>query len=230
MAADTQLQYLEKIKQSTGGLNPIQQTEYQNLLAAQPQVSSATSFDPVSQAQKLLEFQKQANQPAITSLQAQKEPLKLQYENIIAQLKGTQETQVSTAQKVAGQEFGYRGIPLSSTAFGEYLAGKVNPLQQYFANQIQETGYQQQKGLTDIDQLIAQLQSGDSASALSNAIQILGLQQQQTLSEKEFGLKEQIANKPQDQFATLGEGSTLFNLATGQPLCTAPKTYKGENT
>ena len=95
-----------------------------------------------------------------------------------------------------------------------------------------------------IQNAIAQLQAGGGSQAIQNALQIfqlnqaeaarqqeLAFQQQQaeragTLAQAQFEFQKQQTQIPQSQFTTLGEGSTLFNLLTGQPIFTAPKTYK----
>ena len=286
---DTRLQMLEKIGQSTGGRNPSQEGEYQELLRqSQPQISNAASFaqapviDPVAQAQKLREFNIQSNQPQISSLQAQipeveqkfgaeqtrlageKAPLTQRYNNIIDQLTQRETKDISAVQRRTGQEFGYRGIPASSTLYLDELSRAESPIRQAYGGQIKDVGFEREGALRNIDQLMASLagqsteakrtvqnaigalQSGDPASAIQGAMQILQLQQQagqnqtqnllaqqqQGLREREFGLQEQIANRPkeQDQFATLSKGSTLFNLLTGQPIYTAPTGAGGLNT
>ena len=234
----------------------------------------APTVDPIAQAQKLLEFQRQANQPAISSLQAQipeidqrtaqesarlqgeKEPLKQRYQSIIDQLTGREKQDIGLAQQRTSREFGYRGIPASSTLYLDELQRAESPIRQAYGGQIKDVGFEQEQSLRGIDQLLASLgnqgieqkrgianamaalQSGDPSQAIQGAMQILQMQQQQGqfqqqqgLAEKEFGLKREIANRPQqqDQFAQLGEGSTLFNLLTGQPMYTAPKTYKPED-
>ena len=63
-------------------------------------------------------------------------------------------------------------------------------------------------------------------------------QQDQDLQKQAFqlqlygqGIPSTYGTKPassslSDSFTSLGEGSTLFNLLTGQPVYTAPKQYK----
>ena len=237
------------------------------------------TIDPIAQAQKLREFNVQSNQPAISSLQQQipeieqkfgaesarltgeKAPLTERYNNIIDQLTQRETKDITAAQRRTGQEFGYRGIPASSTLYLDELSRAESPIRQAYGGQIKDVGFEREGALRGIDQLISSLagqsteakrtvqnalgalQSGDPASAIQGAMQILQLQQQaaqnqtqntlaqqqQGLSERELGLK--YAPQPEDPFArfkTVGEGQTLFDLISGKPAYTAPKTYKAE--
>ena len=236
--------YLLAVGQS-GDLNPAQATELENQLRSegiQFEKSSsvkgtrivpgfggagAPQLDPIAQAQKFLEFQRQANQPAISSLQAslpeteqrfatertrlggEKEPLKQRYQNIIDQLTGREKADVALAQQRTGREFGYRGIPASSTLFLDELMRAESPIRQAYGGQIKDVGFERETGLRGIDQLlsqlagqsveakrtiqnaIAQLQSGDPGSALQAAMSILSLQQNQAQFQQSQELQRQ---------------------------------------
>lgn len=249
--ADSELEQLAKSDR-----NPVQEGRYKELLAQSNlgyfqggNESNTTQFrafaggggglsggattDPIAQAQKLLAFQQQANQPQIASLQAQlpeieqkygaesarltgeKEPLKQRYQNIIDQLTGREKADIGMAQQRTSREFGYRGIPASSTLFLDELQRAESPIRQQYGGQIKEVGLEQETGLRGIDQLlsqlagqsveskrvvqnaIAQLQSGNPGDAIQGAMQILQLQeqqrqfgQQQTLAQQQQGLRE----------------------------------------
>ena len=287
---DTRLEQLAKTDR-----NPVEETEYRQLLqqsnvpyfkggnlsttgqfqqfAAGAPFGAGGGFDPIAQAQKLLEFQRQANQPAISSLQAsipeteqrfateqtrlagEKEPLKQRYANIIDQLTGREKQDVALAQQRTGREFGYRGIPASSTLFLDELQRAESPIRQAYGGQIKEVGLEQEAGLRGIDQLltqlagqsveakrtiqnaIGQLQSGDPGSALQAAMSILSLQQnqaqfkqQQALSERELteykipSLTKKETVDPYKQFLKVGEGESVFDLATLQAIYNKGKT------
>lgn len=255
---------------------------FQALPGQTPSSGGSSTPDPVEQAKKLQQFNIEANQPHIQSLQAsipeteqkfaseqqrllgEKAPLQERYKSLLDQIKHRETQDITAVQRRQSQEFGYRGIPASSTLFLDEQMKAESPIRQAYAGQIKDTGLAQEDSLRGIDELVSklagqsveakrtiqnaigQLQSGDPASAIQGAMQILQMQQQQSqfqtttelqrqqqaLQEREFGLQEQIANRPQqqDQFATIGEGSTLFNLLTGQPMYTAPKTYKPSDT
>ena len=96
-----------------------------------------------------------------------------------------------------------------------------------------------------IRNVIANLQSGAGNASIEDAIKQLQMQEERRQFDEKSVLSKaqqetqrrladaQIANynKPAEtdpfkQFRTLGEGQTLVNLNTGQPIYTAPKTYK----
>ncbi|HLG40295.1 MAG TPA: hypothetical protein VI461_11535 [Chitinophagaceae bacterium] len=275
--ADTELQQLAKTDR-----NPVQETRYQELLRQQQgqqqqaQQQIQAMYDPIANAQKLQQFQVQQNQPAITSLQqsipetqqkfqttrsqieGQVQPLKQRYSNLLDELKRRETVDTQSAQLATAQEYGKRGIPLSSGAYSQALSQKTTPISQFYTGQIKDTSLAQEEGLMGIQNLlgnlagqeteatrgiqnaIAQLQSGDPASAIQGALSIINMQQQQSqfqaqqgLQQQQLGLQERelaarLQPQPQqkEQFATIGEGSTLFDLLAGRPLYTAPKTYK----
>mgnify|MGYP001578608718 CR=1 FL=1 len=235
------------------------------------------SFDPLGLARQLRGFAIESNQPQISSLQAQipeveqryaqesarltgeKEPLKQRYANIIDQLTGREKADIGLAQQRTGREFGYRGIPASSSLYLDELQRAESPIRQTYGGQIKEVGLAQETGLRGIDQMlsqlagqsteakrtiqnaIGQLQSGNTGDALQGAMQILGLQQQQSqfqtqntlaqqqqsLREREFGLQEKLATQKQESpYMTLGEGESLFNIKSLQEVFKNPKTFK----
>ncbi len=191
--------------------------------------ASAPAIDPFAQAQRILEFQRQANQPRISSLQAQipeirsryegeqqrvlteKEPLKQRYQSIIDELKRRETIDVSAAQRRTAQEFGARGIPLSSTLHQDELIRAESPIRQAYGGQIKDVGFEQEASLRNLDTLasnlktqgvdaelqiqdaISLLQAGNPESAIAGAMQLLGLQQQAAQFEANLGLqKEQL--------------------------------------
>ena len=192
-----------------------------------------------------------------TRLSGEKEPLKQRYKTIIDEITRREKVDVGAQERVTSREFGRRGIPLSSGLFDTTLQEAVSPLRQFYTGQTKEAGLGQEEGLRGIEDLIAsligketeatrgiqnaiaQIQAGGSGQGIQNALSLYQAQKQaeqqqaqftlqQALAERELGLKERLANKPEtkESYATLGEGSTLFNLLTGQPMYTAPKTYK----
>ena len=274
----SQYQTYQDIVNSGQTLNPSQQTEYEKMKAADPfeQAKKASSPESmVATAQKLRQFNIESNQPAISSLQEQipeveqkfaaeqtrlggeKEPLKQRYQSIIDELTRREGVDITATQRRTGQEFGYRGIPASSTLYLDELQRAESPIRQAYGGQIKDVGFERETGLRGIDQLISnlagqsteakrtiqnaigQLQSGDPASAIQGAMSILQLQQQQqqfmqqqALAERELTeYKIPSLAKTEDtdiskNFTSVGEGSALFNLLTGQEVFKNPKTYK----
>lgn len=238
---------------------------------------SGAASDPLETARKLRQFTIDSNQPAIASLQSsipetsarfetertrlsgEKEPLKQRYQNLLSEVTRRESADIGAVQRRTGQEFGYRGIPASSTLYQDELIRAESPIRQAYAGQAKDVGLEQENSLRGIDNLIAnmagqeteakrsiqnaiaQLQSGEPASAIQGALSLIGLQQQAAqqqsaqeiqrqqlaLQEKELSLNSQP--KLSDQYASLGEGSSLINLLTGRPVYTNPKTYKPED-
>lgn len=148
------------------------------------------SIDPIAEARKLLEFQREANLPAIASLQAQKqetaqrfetegtrlegqrEPLKQRYQGILDELTRRETVDVSAQERVKSREFGRRGIPLSSGLFDVERQEAVSPIRQFYTGQTKETSLAREQGLGNIEALIASLpqQSQAMQREISNAI------------------------------------------------------------
>lgn len=106
---------------------------------------------------------------------------------------------------------------------------------------------QETEQLRGVRNAVGQLQAGAGNSAIEDAFrqlqfedqqrqqaQQLALQQEnQKLSQSQFDFQKEQANKAaqtslKDQFMSIGEGSSLYNLLTGQNVFTAPKTYKSD--
>ena len=234
---------------------------------------SSASFEQLAQQQ--LDFQRKANEPAIqsyeqsipetqqkfaaekTRLSGEKEPLKQRYQNIINQLKGRESQDLGAAQTRTGREFGYRGIPASSTLYLDELNRSESPIRERYGTQITDVGLQQEDQLRGIDSLIsqltgqetdsvrairnamAQLQSGGAQSGIQNALVMLQnqqqaqqFQQQQALASKEFDLKKWVAENPAAEdlsknYLKVAEGESVFDLSSLQSIFSKAKTYKG---
>src|SRR3990167_3345020 len=163
-------------------------------------------------AKQLIGFQQQANQPAIQSLQTQVgevgqsfagqrprlesgiQPLKDRYNQILDEMKGRVSTDVS-------REYGRRGIPLSSGMFEQDLTSKINPL-------TRDIGLAREEGIRGIQDLIAsltgqeteskrnifnaiaQLQAGAPGESVSQALSMIGQQNQAAQSAADRALQE----------------------------------------
>lgn len=284
--ADTRLQQLAKTDR-----NPVQETEYQNLLRQQrdtqriSQPSTGSTTDVVSMARELAKVAQEIGRPAISRLEAQREPiqqrfaqreqtlagrrepLKQRYENLLNELTRKEQVETGETQRTVSREFGRRGIPLQSTQFSDVLAEKLRPTREFFTGQraAAETGLTEaQQGLaelinqvrfaggeslTGLQQAIANIEAARAPEAVSGALSLFSTQQaareaqlnralQQARLEEDIRagkVSEELAKrkfeevtKPTAGFTSLGEGSTLFNLLTGQKVYKAPKTYKPE--
>jgi len=240
-----------------------------NWQQSQPTQSSALTSQPASQstpdytaiAKQQLQLAQEANKPAIASmeasipeiqaatqsskaaLEASKAPLTERYQAIIDQLKGREQKETLAQQTALSQEYGKRGVPLSSGMFTQDLLGKTQNISQYYGGLQKETEASRSADLQDIatkiSQLpieetekiravrnaIAQLQSGASSSAITNALDLYKntisenrLQQAQALAEKQYSevtlpeSKATIANKGKSSSSDL---SALLSILGG---------------
>lgn len=187
-------------------------------------------------------------------LEGEKDPLKNRYDALIGELKGKQTATENSAVKRTAGEFGKRGIPLTSTLYGNEEAAVLDPIRAQYGG-LQKDAYlgmedsmrnitnlisglvpQEVEAKRGITNAIAQLQSGAGKDAIENAFRQLQFDegrrqfdQSQTLAQNKFDFEKTANNMSlKDQFLTLPEGNTLYNLLTGQAQYTAKKTYKDD--
>lgn len=193
---------------------------------------------PVSQGQ----LQQQAIQPAVSSLEASKSPLEQKYKDLLGQIKGNQTIAENRQTVSTKNELARRGIS-GGGYYDQELTNALNPITSDFTGQYTNTANQQNTDMSAINNAIAQLQAGAGKDAIDNAFRQLQLSEQsrqfdatQRQSSQQFG--DQLAQalkvaqmqnggstgSPKDNFLSLGEGSTLYNLLNGQTF-TAPKSY-----
>jgi hypothetical protein len=218
--------------------------------------SAPTSTNPIDQAQAINQFYIKQNQPAISSLQSSIPEVKSIYENQANYLKSQQaplekrysdliDSITKSTQLETGREFGKRGLSTESGLYDQTLNNRLNPQISQLGisreqdissllNQISGLSGQETTGLRDIQNAIAQLQAGNAPNAVSSAQQAINQAEQSRQFNVGAELQKQQAQS-QDlskNYTSLGEGQTLYNLLTGQPVYTAPKSYKpgGEST
>ena len=206
---------------ATGGAN---KAGYQELVSGGSSGANVTpsSFtqNPVQSAidiaKTLREQNIQAAQPAIQTLETGKQPLIDRYQKLLEDIKGRRETAVQQAGITSAQEYGRRGIPLSSSAYGGYLQQQTTPVEQAYGGLLTGAEGEREDKLATIRNAIAMLQSGAGNVSMSDALSIL-------TSAKAF-------EKPAVSPISLGEGATLFDPTTNKPIYTAPKTYAPKET
>ena len=221
--------------------------DYSALLSQQKaeQAAQSTKYAGVLESQIPGIQQRTAESSAM--LQQKETNLKDRYSTLINQIKGKEATETKTLQTNLGVEYGKRGIPLSSGAFQQDVAGKTSDIGRYWTDKLMEAQTGQESDVLGIQQLALQLKQSEADSinqiktaiatqdwqGAQNAIQTALQLQQFNEGIRQFNesqkLKEQelsMAQTPSSSYTTLGEGSTLFNLLTGQPVYTATKTYK----
>jgi len=150
--------------------------------------SSGTNFE--STLQRAIELQKQAAQPAISSLQAsipeiqksyaqqttyqqgQVSNLTDRYKNLLDSIKTTQSAAETQATKTASQELGRRGIVGSSGVADVALQEAVNPIRSQYSNLLSSTGIAQEADIAAANQNIANLASAQTEATrnVNNAI------------------------------------------------------------
>ncbi len=166
-----------------------------------------------SMAQSQLDFQRQAAQPLVgalwsqipttqalyaqkgSALQSQMDPLKQRYESALGALTAGSATDVHNAQISAAREFGARGVPLSSSAYDQYLQNQTLPITSSYAgnygqlqgqeaqdvlglqNQIAENPILGQQAVGGIQTQIGQALMGNPSEATSSALQMMQLQE-----------------------------------------------------
>lgn len=226
---------------ATGGAN---KAGYQELVGggsysggnAVPQTSNV-----IDTAKQMLQFQQQANQPAISSLQSsipettakfatartslegQKVPLTARYSNLIDQIKGNQQADISQQNLTTSREFGRRGIPTTSGLFEQTIGEKTQPINKYYTGQLTEAGISKEENLTKLNDLvasltgqeteatraitnaIAQLQAGDSSGAVTQALSLLASNQSAQQATSEEAWKKKVYEEttlPESYYAT----------------------------
>lgn len=140
--------------------------------------------------QQSLQNVQQANQPAVQALQTQIGAIPQQYAAQYAQLNAGSAEQVGNQQKVTSEEFGARGIPLSSGVFGQTLQNQIGTLSRYYQGQGQGIAAGSQQALQSANSALAQYQAGFQNQAVQQAL--AQYQQQLTPYEEELNREAQI--------------------------------------
>lgn len=215
-----------------------------------------TRTSPYAAAESALAASKPITEQAYAErgrqLEGEKQPLTERYSALIDELK-RRETKETGAQSTAlAREYGKRGVPLSSGAYEQDLAGKTGDISQFYAGQQKDVGFEKEDKLRElgnlladlpierarelnlIDQKIGELKATGANQQLQMALEQYKFQREEHWRQQEFDLKKQEfelskegSTSLKDQYATIGEGSTLYDLLNRTALYTAPKTYKG---
>lgn len=234
---DTRLTQLEKIGQTTGGRNPGEESEYQNLRSSQPQQPSQSNSgypnsNPLDIAKQALQFQQQANAPVVQQLQGQVDPLKQRYTDLLASIKGQQQTAEGYTTRATTTELGRRGLLPQSEEGQRTLGEALQPITAQYQNISAQTGVQQQQDLLGIAREIANLQAGQAPQALQTGLGISNLnlqgqqlaqqsqqaQQDQDYRSKVLKLQQDQANIPNTQMIEVGGRKQLINTVTGEVI------------
>lgn len=187
------------------GLQQFGAAEGPEMRAVRPAINSLEASIPETQQRFATERSR---------LTGEVDPLKSRYQTLIDDLtrrEGVESKRVGTA---LSNEYGRRGIPLSSGVFEQNLNQNLNDISQFYG--IQQRGVvgereQALKGLQDliaglapqeteairmVRNAMAQLQAGAGQSAIENAFKILGINEQQ----RQFNAQQELT-KQQQQLA-----------------------------
>ena len=207
-------------------------------------VSGQPSFeqqaDPVFQAQRVLNFQKEANKPQIEQIQKIYNPetktgsLDEQYKSVLDSITAGEQPVVDQAIKTTNNELGKRGITGDSTFAQQQLTGAETPIRAAF--QGQRTGVLQQKNadIMDIATKIASLMAGNPEGALNtgggyaNAAQqaqqferTLAEQVRQSALDNDYRYKALTSGgSGDDNYKVIGAGETLWDILNNKALYT----------
>lgn len=97
--------------------------------------------------------------PVISSLQAQQPTLEKQYSTLMDTLKGQQGIATGNTGIQTQNDFGARGIPLSSGLFNQTLGQRIQPIAQDYTNQMATATGNQTNALQQLATQIAQAQA-----------------------------------------------------------------------
>lgn len=215
----------DQILSESGGGDP-QQVD--RVLQNNPQVMQNNLM---KSAQQLQNFQVQANQPAIQTLQSQYNPttgtgaLTQAYGSLLQSI--TQEEQPALNQTTLGaaQSLASRGILPTSALYQQTVGSALLPVTAQFGQLTAQTGLGETQDLAAVAGSIAQLQAGNPTASITGAQNLLGLQQTaQTLPST---IQSQIAQSnlanaqageanTAARYIPTNQGASLFNTSNGQ--------------
>lgn len=140
--------------------------------------------------QQAIEMNRKANEPAVQSLQAslpevsskfdqqrqqtqaQIEPLKQRYQNLLADVKGQGQQQANKQTVITSNELGKRGIVGSSTLASQEIQNATDPIYSQMASNTKNIGLEQEQGLLALQNILGGLTSQETEAkrAVQNAI------------------------------------------------------------
>lgn len=177
------------------------------------------------------EIQRNANQPVISSLQssipeiqksyattrstleAKAKPLQDRYNNLLAEIKGNQQTAENRQTLTTNNELGKRGILGSSGVAQQEITNAVNPITQQYTGlykdtalageQAQQTLNEQISGLSseevsalrNVTNAIAQAEASGNTNAINLALQQVQSAQQQAAQDRAYASEQQQYNE-----------------------------------
>lgn len=173
-------------------------------------------------AEQIRQYNVQANQPAIQTLQKNSTDLQGRYKELLSSIKGQQGVAEDAQTLATNNELGRRGITADSGLGANQIAGALRPIAANFQQLSANTGIAEQNDLNGLAEKIASLQAGDPASAFSGALNINSAEQsanqfQQTLAQQIAQSNKQTAQSPSDRYVNVG-ASGLLDTTTGKVI------------
>jgi len=174
-----------------------------------------------------------AVKPVVKSLEASKSPIQERYKTLIDSIKGNQQTATNRQTVSTANELGRRGIQ-GGGLYDQTFADSLNPITQQYTGMLQNANTQQSADLNQVDQLIAQIQSGASKDSIQNALTTMQMQQQAKQNADRLDLERQQMAASQSESAAnrafqerqagrtdpyanlLNVGGKIYNAQTGQ--------------
>ena len=118
------------------------------------------------------DMQRKLNQPQIQELQGQQKTLSGRYNELLASIKGTQQTAENQQTLTTTRELGRRGISSDSGLAEQELTSALAPVRSSFQGLLASTGASQAKDLATIGNAIAQLKAGDPTAMVNLGLSI----------------------------------------------------------
>jgi hypothetical protein len=181
--------------------------------------ATSTSNPLVDQAQQLRNFTVQANQPAVQSLEASKQPLEQRYNSLLQSMTAHGSTNINNQTVASNAELARRGVVggLADTTTAQNLSPVIQ------ANQGAIGGLQSAYGqdTASINNAIAALQTGNPEGAITNALGLYSAQQQGSLAQANLSMGSLF------QLAQLALGSANLGIAGGNLAVNQANLAKG---
>ncbi len=188
-------------------------------------------------AKQIRDFNIQSNQPAIQSLQKSSTDLDSRYKDLLASIKGQQGVAENSQTLATNNELAKRGISSDSGLAQQQQASAMAPIAANYQSLSANTGVSQQQQLNALAQAIASLQTGNPESSVNSGMAINNASQQANQWSQQFDYQKQQdeqANQlarlklqdPSNNYVTVPEGNSIFDLLNRTNIFTNPKTYK----
>jgi hypothetical protein len=198
--------------------NPEQSSSGPSLGSSSGSFSNTGNFEDA--IRRSIEMMKEANKPAVDSLQAsipetqqkyattrsqlqaREQPLKERYSNLIASIKGQGEQDITNQTRITNNELGKRGIVGSSTLADQEIQNATSPLRQKYAGLEKDAALGQEESLMNLQNQISNLTNDETGALRAINAAIANLQSGANQSGISLGTdiyKTSLANALQQQ-------------------------------